>query len=75
MANHPGHLVLFEKGIVAMQENQNAQTMTPEQGVIEILSGRIGELERDIAQLRIALMLKEQENAQLQGDATSANPE
>ena len=58
-----------------MQENNNAQTMTPEQGIIEILSGRIGELERDIAQLRIALMLKEQENAQLQGDATAAGSE
>lgn len=58
-----------------MQENNNAQTMTPEQGVIEILSGRIGELERDIAQLRIALMLKEQENSQPQGEDTSVSSE
>lgn len=58
-----------------MQENNNVQTMTPEQGVIEILSGRIGELERDIAQLRIALMLKEQENSQPQGEDTSVSSE
>lgn len=75
MANHPGHLVLFEKGIVTMQENQNAQTMSPEQGVIEILAARIGELEKENARLQIAVMLKEQENAQLKGDATAATPE
>lgn len=75
MANHPGHLVLFEKGIVTMQENQNAQTMSPEQGVIEILAARIGELEKENARLQIAVMLKEQENAQLKGDITPADPE
>lgn len=75
MTNHPGHLVLLEKGIVTMQENQNAQTMSPDQGVIEILAARIGELEKENARLQITVMLKEQENAQLQGDATSANPE
>lgn len=75
MANHPGHLVLLEKGIVTMQENQNAQTMSPEQGVIEILAARIGELEKENARLQIAVMLKEQENAQLKGDTTSATPE
>ena len=75
MANHPGHLVLFEKGIVTMQENQNAQTMSPEQGVIEILAARIGELEKENARLQIAAMLKEQENAQLKGSTGPADPE
>lgn len=58
-----------------MQENQNAQTMSPEQGVIEILAARIGELEKENARLQIAVMLKEQENAQLKGGTTSATPE
>lgn len=70
-----GHLTLLEKGTVTMQENQNAQTMSPDQGVIEILAARIGELEKENARLQITVMLKEQENAQLQGDATSASPE
>ena len=67
-----GHLVLLKKGLLLMQENQEAQSMSPDEGVIEILCTRIAELERDNARARITLLLKEQELTQLRGDQSQS---
>ena len=68
-----GHLALLKKGLLLMQENQEAQSMSPDEGVIEILCTRIAELERDNARARITILLKEQELTQLRGDQSQSD--
>ena len=68
-----GHLALPKKGLLLMHENQEPQSMSPDEGVIEILCSRIAELERDNARARITILLKEQELTQLRGDQSQSD--